>query len=347
MQIFDAMEEKWDGNSGKLSIGFVLAPDFTLLAFAGFLDVLRQAGDLGDKSRQILCSWTVMGPNLEPVTSSTGLKVIPNQVFQDPQYFDYVVIVGGLLKPENYYDPRLLAYLQRAAQNDTKLVGVCTGSFYLVQAGLMKGRKCCVHWYHFQDFIDEFPNAIPVTDEIFIVDGDRITCPGGASSSDLAMYLVEQHLGKARAFKGLRHLLLDWVRPHNHPQMPLAQDYATILDPRVRKAVYVMEQSLGTEPLSLEDIASAVNMSTRQLERLFQDHFGQSVLSYFRDIRLRYGRWLLTNTNQSITAIAYECGFSDGSHFCRWFKALFGCSPTAIRKYKGDSNMHTTTNRQL
>ncbi len=335
MQLFDSIEEKWKENGERLSIGFLLAPDFTLLAFSGFLDVLRQAGDVGDNSRQILCSWTVMGPTREPVTSSTGVQVIPNQTLQDPRCFDYVVIVGGLLKSGGRYDPQLLRYLQRAAESGTKLAGLCTGSFYLVRAGLMKGRKCCIHWYHFQDFIDEFPDAIPVTDEIFIVDGDRITCPGGASSVDLALYLVAQHLGKERALKGVRHLLLDWVRPHDHPQMPFTRDYASILDPRVRKAVYLMEQSLGGEPLSLENIALAVSMSTRQLERLFQDHFGRSILCYFRDIRLRYGRWLLTNTDRSVTAIAHESGFSDSSHFSRWFRARFGTSPTTVRKRNG------------
>lgn len=333
MEVFDTMEDRQVAGDGKLTVGFLLAPDFTLIAFAGFLAVLRQASDVGDKSRQRFCSWTVMGPNRDPVTASNGIQVIPWETFRDPQAFDYVVVVGGLLNKSHGYDGHLIDYLKKTNACGTPLIGLCTGSFYLARAGLMQRRKCCVHWYHFQDFIDEFPESIPVTDEIFIVDGNRITCPGGTSVSDLALYLVEKHLGKERAVKCLRHLLLDWSRPHDHPQTPFTQDYTAILDPRVRKAVYIMEQSLGGEPLSVDDIAARVNTSVRQLERLFQAHFGRSPLSYFRKIRLKYGRWLLVNTDRSITDIAYECGFSDSSHFSRWFKSAFGQSPAAARRY--------------
>lgn len=335
MKIFDTIEEDGEATGPKLSVGFLLSPNFTLIAFAGFLAVLRQAADVGDKSRQVLCNWTVMGPTLEPVTASTGIQVIPWETFRDPGSFDYIVVVGGVLRDHERYDPHLLKYLQRAADQKVALIGLCTGSFYLAKAGLMKRRKCCVHWYHFQDFIDEFPDSIPVTDEIFVIDRDRITCPGGSSVADLALWLVERHLGKERAVKCVRHLLLDWVRPSNHPQMPFTRDYSSILDPRVRKAVYLMEQKLGGQLPAVEEIAAKVNTSVRQLERLFQDHFNQSPLAYFRRIRLKYGHWLLTNTDRSITDIAYECGFSDNSHFSRWFKSTFGTSPAAVRKSDG------------
>ena len=333
MTIFDAMEQSpRDKQSSQLSCGFLLAPDFTLLALAGFIAVLRQASDIGDRSKQVRCSWTVMGPTLDPIKASNGLQILPSEIFRDPREFSYIIIVGGLLKENRRYHKALLDYLAKAAQHDTKLIGLCTGSFYLAKAGLMKRRKCCVHWYHFQDFVDEFPDSIPVTDELFIDDGNRITCPGGTSVTDLALYLIETNLGKERAIKSVRHLLLDWIRPHNHPQMPFTLEYSSILDPRVRKAVYLMEQSLGSMPISLEEVAKETNTGVRQLERLFKNHVGKSPLSYFREIRLKYAHWLLTNTNRSLTDISYECGFSDSSHFSRSFKKEFGESPNAIRK---------------
>ena len=44
----------------KLRVAFILAPRFTLTAFAGFVDALRLAADEGDRSRQIECQWTVL-----------------------------------------------------------------------------------------------------------------------------------------------------------------------------------------------------------------------------------------------------------------------------------------------
>ena len=57
----------------SLSVGFVLMPSFTLLPFSAFIDALRLAADEGDHSEQINCRWTVMGPNLTPITSSSGV----------------------------------------------------------------------------------------------------------------------------------------------------------------------------------------------------------------------------------------------------------------------------------
>lgn len=337
MDVFDSLESRDAAAKANLSVGFLLAPHFTLIAFAGFLAVLRHAGDIGDKSRQVRCHWTVMGREDREVVSSAGVKIAPWEPYRDPSQFDYIVVVGGLLRDDNRYDPEIISYLRLAADKGVNLVGLCTGSFYLAKAGLMQGRKCCVHWYHFQDFIQEFPDLIPVTDEIFITDRDRITCPGGTSVTDLALHLVGQHLGKELVLKCQRHLLLDWGRPHNHPQTPLTNDYSAISDPRVRKAVFLMEQSIGSE-LSVEELSDSVNTSARQMERLFQDHFGKSPLTYYREMRLKHGRWLLTNTDRTITDIAYECGFADASHFSRWFKNLFGVSPAAERKKAGTAS---------
>ncbi|MCG8685108.1 MAG: GlxA family transcriptional regulator [Desulfobacterales bacterium] len=316
---------------GNLSIGFILVSDFTLIAFAGFVAVLRHAADEGDRSKQKLCKWTIMGETLDPIKSSSGVEIIPWEPFKDPKEFDYVVIVGGLLPEDNRYDIKILNYLRKADRAGVPIIGVCTGSFYMAEAGLMEGKKTCVHWYHYHDFINAFPDLIPVTDEIFIEDKKMITCPGGSSVTDLALFIIERDLGKERAIKCLRHLLLNWGRPQNHPQLPFNKEFATISDPRVRKAVFLMEQNMS-EPLTVKDIADHVHISPRQVERLFKLHMNATPLSYFRKIRLLYGKWLIENSEASVAEIAYECGFSDASHFTRWFKNEFSVTPVSVRR---------------
>ena len=67
-----------------LNVGFILARRFTLCAFANFVDVLRLAADEGDRSRPILCSWRVVSPTLDPVASSSGVAVRPDERLGDP-----------------------------------------------------------------------------------------------------------------------------------------------------------------------------------------------------------------------------------------------------------------------
>ena len=84
-------------SGADLTVGVILVPSFTLLAFAGFMDTLRLAADEGDRSRQLRCRWYVMTSTGRAVRSSCGALVSPTSELVDPRLLDYVVVVGGLL----------------------------------------------------------------------------------------------------------------------------------------------------------------------------------------------------------------------------------------------------------
>ena len=314
----------------KLRVGFVLTHNFTLTAFASFVDVLRLAADEGDRSRPIGCTWQVMSPGRRPTRSSCGVEIHPTSELISPSEFDYVVVVGGLLHGMPPLPPAVADYLKAAAGRVT-LVGVCTGSFVLCRLSLMNQRKCCVSWYHYRDFLEEFPTLVPVADQLFVVDRDRITCSGGAGVADLAARLVTQHLGEAAAQKALNILLIDRPRAASsaQPAPPFAEDASE--NSRVSRALLMMEQNLA-EPLPIAAIADTLHVSVRQLERLFSSHLGTTPQESYLALRLRHGRWMLANSKASAGRIAAHLGFADGSHFGRAFKTKFGETPAGYRK---------------
>ncbi|MEE2859296.1 MAG: DJ-1/PfpI family protein, partial [Pseudomonadota bacterium] len=211
----------------RLSVGFILAKRFTLCAFANFVDVLRLAADEGDRSRPILCNWTVLSDTMEAVTSSCGISVQPKERLGDPARFDYVVVIGGLMEDEAVLPPGYHRFLHDAAAAGVPLVGVCTGAFLLHQAGLLQGYRCCVSWFHHADFLEQFEGLNPVTDQIFVVDRDRLTCSGGASSAHLAAYLVDKHVGRAQASKSLHIMIIDEALQADKPQPGITMDFKT------------------------------------------------------------------------------------------------------------------------
>jgi transcriptional regulator GlxA family with amidase domain len=312
-----------------LRVGFVLANSFTLSALSLFVDALRLAADEGDRSRPIRCSWSIMAATSEPIRSSCGLSVLRTDSLKDPASFDYVVMVGGVLHAGEQVDARTVEYLQSAASAGIPLIGVCTGSFILARAGLMQGRQCCVSWYHFQDFEYEFPDHPLVADQLFMVDGDRITCSGGSGVADLAAFLIDRHIGQAAAQKSLHVLQLQHARsgsdsqPHPHISGRIANDH-------VQRALILMEQHIA-EPLPIDALAGRLGISARQLVRVFQSNVGLGPALVYRQLRLRYAHWLIENTRKSITEIAVEAGFSDGAHFSRQFKEHFDASPSEAR----------------
>lgn len=314
----------------RLNVGFILARRFTLCAFANFVDVLRLAADEGDRSRPILCGWEVLSATMDPIASSCGVLVQPEERLGDPTRFDYLVVVGGLVDEIENLHPEAVRFLTKAAAAGVSLVGVCTGTFVLHRAGLMHGYRACVSWFHHEDFLERFDGLEPVSDQIFVVDRDRLTCSGGVSSAHLAAFIVERHLGRARAAKSLHIMIIDEAMAADRPQpgMPiaLASD-----DALVKKALLVMQQSIDA-PQSIGRLVSGLGVSRRKLERHFRDALGLTPSEADRLLRVEQAKHLLTTTDRSATRIAADTGFCDLPHLIRVFRAAEGTTPEAFRR---------------
>src|SRR6202142_804770 len=176
-----------------LRVGVILADHFTLSAFAVFIDHLRLAADEGDRSRPMHVQWSIMASASQPVRASCGVMIEPTSEFLAPESLDYLVVIGGILHAGPQIDEVTTRYLREVAAARVPLIGVCTGSFVLCRAGLMKGRRTCVSWYHYQDFLEAFPDHEGVADRLFLGDGPRITCAGGAGGPAPPPHLLAQH----------------------------------------------------------------------------------------------------------------------------------------------------------
>lgn len=312
-----------------LRVGFILSNNFTLTAFSNFLDVLRLAADDGDNSRQIRCRWYIMSSTSDAVRSSSGVMVNPTSKFIEPRELDYIVVIGGLLHEGPQIDDRTARYLVTAADSNVSIVGVCTGSFILWRLGLLRQKKCCISWYHYRDFREEFGDTLPIADQLYVVDGRRITCSGGIGAAYLAAHIVELRLGRSNAQKALHIMQIDQMLPGSTAQCAPPTELVGS-DGRISRVLLIMEQNLSS-PLSIAKLAAKVHLSTRQLERLFKDQAGQSPQNAYLQLRLKHARWMM-KTDMTLAAIAEETGFVDGSHLSKAFKATFGTNPSEDRR---------------
>lgn len=320
-------------NPTRLSIGFLLAPRFTLSAFATFVDVLRLAADDGDGSRPIRCRWLVLSSDMAPVQSSCGIRIEPDERLGDPARFDYIVAVGGLIDGGPGLSPEQGAFLKRAAQTRVPLAGLCTAVFSMARIGLMDGYRCCVSWFHHQDFLSEFEKMRPVSDQIFVVDRDRLSCSGGVSAAHLAAFLIDRHLGRAAARKALSILMIDEPMEGDRPQPGLPLELHA-RDPLVRRALLAMQQNLHA-PLPIARIARDLGVGRRKLERHFNADLGIPPADASIRIRLAQARMLLARTDRTVTRIAEETGFCDASHLIRVFRETEGTTPDLWRQSRG------------
>ncbi|WP_027391937.1 helix-turn-helix domain-containing protein [Aquimarina latercula] len=85
------------------------------------------------------------------------------------------------------------------------------------------------------------------------------------------------------------------------------------------------------ENISLEELAILNNQSLSSFKREFRKIYNSSPASYLREKKLEKSIQLLVSTDLRTTDIAYECGFTNVSHFSKTFKNKYGISPTMYK----------------
>ncbi len=118
-------------------------------------------------------------------------------------------------------------------------------------------------------------------------------------------------------------------------------DNAAEVPPAVAQAlVLITEGALdeGTEA----DVAARVGYSGRQLRRLFLDHVGATPDYVARSRRAHFARRLFDETDLTITDIAYAAGFSSARQMNRDVKAMFGFTPTELRRRRRRTDLLAT-----
>lgn len=313
----------------KLRVGFILARSFTLSAFALFIDTLRLASDELDRSGRVTADWHVLASSKNPVRSSCGVQLVPTSGFVDPAKFSHIVVVGGLLNVEEPVDAETVRYLRRAAASNVPLIGLCTGTFILAEAGLMKKHECCVSWLHARDFQDRFPDHVVRSDRIFHLDESRGSCAGGSSAADMAALIVRSYISKDAERNALEVLQIDHARSPLHLQARRIFADETE-DARIKATLLTMEQHIN-DRIPIAQLARQVGVSRRQLERLFKEKAGMSPANAYQRVRLIHAKALVANTDASMLEIALEAGFESASHFARTFKKFHGQSPSELR----------------
>ena len=100
---------------------------------------------------------------------------------------------------------------------------------------------------------------------------------------------------------------------------------------RINKVLDYIDQHLA-ESLKLDDLADVANFSKFHFHRIFNAFIGETVYDYIQRLRIENtAARLLTNSNNSITEIAYDAGFSSVSVYSRSFKKVMNCTPTEYR----------------
>lgn len=311
-------------------------PEFNMLPFGGFVDKLRFSADEEDYSQQRYCSWQVIGLEHGNIVSSSGIPVAVEMTAEEVDLagYDYLVVFGGRSAQNSLQlDEHYRSLLRRAAARGLTLVSIDNACFLFAAAGLLNGHSVAVHWRHIAEFRVAFPRIEIRTEQLYCIDGKRISCAGGSAAIDLAVELLARHCGQIKALKGLADMLVDEARGQRHHLKSLDEDtrVKNVAGRHVGRAIGLMRQLLA-ESKTVDELAAMLAISRRQLDRLFKDSFGQTAREYWSEMRLQHLHWRLVNSDHSLQLLADEVGIQDVSYLCKVFRKRFGVSPNTFRK---------------
>lgn len=309
-------------------IGFLLIPDFALMAYAAAMEPYRAANTLAGRR---LYTWQHVSPDGKPVLASNGIAILPDQGIDKPLAVDDLFVCAGG-NPATFDDPATFAWLRAQAKRGGRIGGVSGGPFILAKAGLLTGWRCTAHWEHVPAIAEAFPK-LNLTGSLFEVDGDRCTCSGGTAPLDMMVALIQERHGRA-----LAHAVSEWflhteVRGASAPQRMSPQARYGVTHRALLAALEAMEGALE-DPLPRETLAARGGVSVRQLERLFRAHLGTSVGARYLGLRLERARQLLRQTGMSVLEVGTASGFVSAAHFSRAYRARFGAPPRGERSPK-------------
>src|SRR5262245_60354062 len=316
-----------DEPKSGLRVLVIVTPNFNLAATVGFLDPFRASNYLDGS---ILFQWGLASASGGEVIASNGISVRTKALREVRSQPQDVVIVSSSWAPESYNSAPLHGALLRWARAGATLGAIDTGAFILAEAGLLKGKRATTHYEHI-DSLRELYADTETSEDLFVFDGNRITCCGGGAATDFALHVIRSMHGDSLANAAARYLFHQTLRPQGTSQNPSSLEPLGAIAPSVLKqAIKLMEENLE-DALSIPQVCKRIRLSQRQLDRLFGQFVKKSPVLYYRDIRLDRARSLITQTDMRLSEVAVASGFSSQAHFSRAYRERFGLAPRTDR----------------
>lgn len=323
--------------SGPRHIAFLVVPGFTLLDLAGPYEVFTQAiHALESRSRGIHPSAYILqslsAGKSRKITSDSGLSIHCDFLMESfEQEIDTLFVCGIPNSLDAMPGKNVYQWIKKTMPAVKRLCSVCTGTFFLAEAGILEKRKATTHWELCGRLARDYPGIQVENDPIFIKDGNIYTSAGISAGMDLALALVEEDYGRKLALQVARQMVLYLKRPGTQSQYSTAltlqnTDYRPIQDLEIW-----IHKHLDTS-LSVALLAEKAGMSPRNFARVFSRETGTTPAKYIEKLRLESARQLLTETQLELKEISEKCGFSSPDNMRKVFLKFFKTTPSLYRQ---------------
>lgn len=296
------------------------------MALSSAIEPLRAANRLLQTKRY---TWTLVAERAGLVAASNGIEIKAEYGVETAPEADLTVVVASIF-PADYQAPKVFGWLRQLRARGRFVGAISNGTLLLARAGVVHNTRVTIHWEMAQCLAEQYPDLV-VSQDIYCWDRGVLTAAGGTAAMDMVLAVIMQFDGDDLAVEVANQFLHGPIRPSTHLQREDARWRFNITDNRLLRAIEIMGLRLS-DPVRIRWIAKQVDISERQLERLFVAEVGKLPSKFYMSLRLRAARGILLTSTETLDAIADQCGFSSLGHFSRAFKSEFGESPSVTRR---------------
>ncbi len=192
----------------RLAAGVLVFPDVEVLDFCGPFEVLSVTRLDPARRREEPSPFDVflVAATADPVATTGGMRVLPAHSFDTCPPLDLLVVPGGWGTRREADNPRLVDWVARQAAGAKLVTSVCTGSFLLGRAGLLRGRRATTHWGSLDRMRAAFPDVRVDDRAQWVEDGNVLTSAGIAAGIDMALRVVARVCGEEVARDTARYM---------------------------------------------------------------------------------------------------------------------------------------------
>ena len=290
-----------------------------------------------DMGKPPLFDVRLVGLSKEAHTYEKLFTVTPQQTIKEVTHTDLIVIpaIKGDLKKAVHLNREFIPWIAQQYKTGSEIASLCLGAFLLASTDLLKGKKCATHWIAANDFKKMFPEVNLVAEKI-ITDESGIYCSGGAYSFlNLILYLVEKYAGRSMAVLCAKVFEIEIERGSQSPFI-IFNGQKEHEDEPIKKAQVFIENNFQKR-ITVDELASMLALSRRNLERRFKKATANTTVEYIQRVKVEVAKMSLESSRENINEVMYKVGYTDSKAFRTTFKKITGLSPLQYRsKYNKD-----------
>ncbi|MGW5453497.1 GlxA family transcriptional regulator [Nocardia sp. NPDC003979] len=273
---------------------------------------------------------------LDPVTTSAGVRVLPDVTFDGlaGRRIDTIVVPGAVETDERrqvraVVEPVVVKAVSTMATGARRVASVCVGAHVLAAAGLLDGKRATTHWSTAHQLAAEHPAVRVDADPIYIRDDNVWTGAGLTACLDLTLALVADDFGEELALRVARQLVMFLKRPSGQSQFSVSLEPVSTTR-RIDELRHYIAGNIA-RPLTVTELAEQAHVSERQLTRIFRTELGMTPAAYIEAARVEVARHRLETTDETLQRIAAGCGFNTVDTLARAFRRRLDTTPAEYR----------------